>query len=138
MSDNKTHCGYAGVRKNDEGRVVGFSIGGDLEQVKTTTEHVESDKPVQATETLITLKDRSSALLLEATVNKIVDPAQSQFELLFMTPLLNSLSSSIFLGRDIIEPLEKANCVIEQYNNTTIFGLSQDMFRHIAPKFERL
>ena len=138
MAIDEKYYGYAGIRKDEKGRIVGLSISGDLAQVKTMAAQTEQSESPELTERSVNLIEKDSGLSLGATINRVVDVLQSQFELLSITTVLQSFSSSFLLKEEILKPLEEADCVVESYDCTTIFGLSQNTYRQIAPKFERL
>jgi hypothetical protein len=140
MTDQKSYFGFLGFRKNEEGSVASFASSRDLDDVRALL--LSSDSPERAgNEPEKRQADPAAAgpeKSLARMMAKIVDSSHSQSELLSISTFLLPAYVGVMIDREIVVPTQKLDSIVEDAANITIYGLSEEMFRRLPAKRERL
>lgn len=137
MTLGKTYFGYIGVRKNKEGVVTGFALNRDLTQVKSSMAPSSTSKAADPDETKGG-RGEVREFTFGKTMDRIIESSQSQSEILSIVSAFGSMYVRILVDQEISPLIDKLDNTVEVVDNVTIHGLSEEVFRSMPMKRERI
>jgi hypothetical protein len=71
-------------------------------------------------------------------MDRIVATTHYQYELIDMASFMPPAYRFVTLGHDVVDPADKLGCKVEEFEDVSIYGLSEDVFRRCALGLERV
>jgi hypothetical protein len=71
-------------------------------------------------------------------MDRIVATTHYQYELIDMASFMPPAYRFVTLGHDVVDPADKLGCKVEEFEDVSIYGLSEDVFRRCDLGLERV